>query len=136
MERRYAAMRFFGPTLDHQAVAALVGRGPSYADPPGERHNRVGMPNPNGMWLLSSEKQVVSENLEDHIGWLLDQVEEVAHMLLPYPQRIGAEKDIDRYWEKEGNGGAFFHASLLKRIAALDFALGVTIYYLDEPSTL
>ena len=132
MERCYAAMRFFGQTLDHRAVTALLGREPSYAHLPGERRNRVGKPNPNGMWLLSSEKQVASADSEDHIGWLLDQVEGVAHMLLPYLQRIGTEKDVDCYWEKEGNGGAFFHSSLLKRITALDLALGVTIYYVDE----
>ncbi len=43
-----------------------------------------------------------------------------------------ALEDVDCYWEKEGNGGAFFHASLLKRMAALDLALGVTTYSLDE----
>ena len=132
MERCYAAIRFFGPTLDHRVVTALIGREPSYAHLPDEYHNRVGKPNPNGMWLLKSEKQVVSVDLEDHIGWLLDQVEGVAHTLLPYLQSIGAEKDVDCYWEKEGNGGAFFPSSLLKRMAALDLALGVTIYYLDE----
>jgi len=86
----------------------------------------------NAAIALESEKQVVSTDLEDHIGWLLDQVEGVAHTLLPYLQSIGAEKDVDCYWEKEGNGGAFFHASLLKRMAALDLALGVTTYSLDE----
>ncbi len=132
MERCYATMRFFGPALDHRTVTALFGREPSYAHLPGEHRNRVGKPYPHGMWLLRSEKHVVSADLEDHIGWLLDQVEGVAHTLLPYLQSIGAEKDVDCYWEKEGNGGAFFHSSLLKRIAALDLALGVTIYYLDE----
>ena len=132
MERCYATMRFFGPTLDHRAVTTLLGQEPSYAYLPGELRNRVGKPFPHGMWLLSSEKQVVSVDLEDHLGWLLDQVEGGAHTLLPYLQSIGAEKDVDCYWEKEGNGGAFFPSSLLKRIAALDLALGVTIYYLDE----
>jgi len=132
MERCYAAMRFFGPTLDHRTVTAFLGREPSYAHLPGERRNRVGKPYPNGMWLLSSEKHVVSADLEDHIGWLLDQLEAVAHTLLPYLQSVGAKKDVDCYWEKEGNGGAFFHSSLLKRIAALDLALGVTMYSLDE----
>ena len=37
------------------------------------------------------------------------------------------------YWEKEGNGGACFSSFLLKRIAALDLALGVTMYFLEEP---
>src|SRR5258706_7032349 len=78
MERCSAAMRFFEPTLDHRAVTALLGREPSYAHLPGERRNRVGKPYPNGMWLLRSEKYVVSADLEDHIGWLLDQVEGVA----------------------------------------------------------
>lgn len=133
MERCYATLRFFGPTLDHQAVTALLGQESSYAHPPGERRNRVGKPIPNGMWLLSSEKQVVSADPEEHIGWLLDQVEDIAPSLLPYLQNIGAEKDVSCYWEKKGNGGAFFSSSLLKRIAALDLALGVTIYFLDEP---
>jgi hypothetical protein len=75
---------------------------------------------------------VASADLEDHIGWLLDQLEAVAHTLPAYLQSIGAEGDVDCYWEKAGNGGVFFRSSLLKRIAALDLALGVTIYYLDE----
>ena len=37
------------------------------------------------------------------------------------------------YWEKDGNGGALFSAAILKRLAALDLALGVTIYYFDDP---
>ena len=61
----------FWPTLDHRTVTAFLGREPSYAHLPGERRNRVGKPYPNGMWLLSSEKHVVSADLEDHIGWLL-----------------------------------------------------------------
>ena len=74
----------------------------------------------------------MSADLEDHISWLLGQLEGVAHMLLPYLQSIGAEKDVDCILEKDGNGGAFFHSSLLQRMAALDLALGVTIHYLDE----
>ena len=131
MERCYATLRFFGPALDHRAVTALLSKEPSYAHLPDEYRNRVGKPNPNGMWLLGSEKQVISANPEDHIGWLLDQVEGVAPSLLPYLQSIGAEKDVSCYWEKEGNGGAYFSSSLLKRIAALDLALGVTIYFLE-----
>ncbi|HEV2654492.1 MAG TPA: DUF4279 domain-containing protein [Ktedonobacteraceae bacterium] len=132
MEKCYASVRFFGPTLDHRTVTALVGRDPSYAHLPGERHNRVGKPIPNGMWLLSSENYVVSADLEDHIAWLLDQLEAVVHTLPAYLQSIGAEGDVCCYWEKEGNGGAFFHSALLKRIAALELGLGVTIYYIDE----
>lgn len=133
MERCYATLRFFGSTLDHRVVTALLGREPSYAHFPGERRNRVGKPIPNGMWLLTSEKQVVSVDPEGHIGWLLDQMEGGAPSLLPYLQSIGAEKDVSCYWEKEGNGGAFFSSSLLKRIAALDLALGITISFLEEP---
>jgi len=114
-------------------VTALLGQTPSYAHLPGERRNRGGKPIPNGMWLLTSEKQVKSTNPEDHINWLLDQVEGSAKKLLPYLQSIGAEKDVSCYWEKEGNGGAYFSSSLLERIAALDLALGVTIYFLEEP---
>lgn len=132
MDKCSAALRFFGPTLDHRIVTAFLSREPSYAHLPGERRNRVGKPYPHGMWLLRSEDHVVSADLEDHIGWLLGQVEGVAHTLLPYLQGIGAEKDVDCILEKEGNGGAFFHASLLQRIAALDLALGVTIHSLDE----
>lgn len=114
-------------------VTALLGQNASYAHLPGERRNRVGKPIPNGMWLLTSEKQVESTNPEDHMSWLLDQVEGSAISLLPYLQSIGAEKDISCYWEKEGNGGASFSSPLLKRIAALDLALGVTMHFLDEP---
>lgn len=84
------------------------------------------------MWLLDSEDHVVSADLEDHIDWLLGQVEGVAHTLLPYLQSIGAEKDLYCILEKEGNGGASFHSPLLQRMAALDLALGITIHYLDK----
>jgi len=133
MEQCSATLRFFGSTLDHRTVTALLGQNPSYAHLPGERRNRVGKPIPNGMWLLTSEKQVESTDPEDHMNWLLDQVEGGALALLPYLQSIGAEKDISCDWEKEGNGGAYFSSFLLKRIAALDLALGVTISFLDEP---
>ena len=68
MERCYATLRFFGPTLDHRVVTAFLSREPSDAYLPGERRNRVGTPNPNGMWLLRSEKQVVSADVEDHMS--------------------------------------------------------------------
>jgi hypothetical protein len=83
------------------------------------------------MWLLDSEDHVVSTDLEDHIDWLLGQVERVAHTLLPYLQSVEAEKDLYCIVELEGNGGASFPSSLLQRIAALDLALGVTIHSLD-----
>ena len=114
-------------------MTTLLGQNPSYAHLPGELRNRVGKPIPNGMWLLTSEKQVESTDSEDHMSWLLDQVEGNALSLLPYLQSIGAEKDVSCYWEKEGNGGAYFSSFFLKRIAALDLALGVTMYFLDEP---
>jgi hypothetical protein len=85
------------------------------------------------MWLLTSEKQVESTDPEDHMNWLLDQVEGSALPLLQYLQSIGAAKDVSCSWEKEGNGGAYFSSFFLKCIAALELALGVTIHYIDEP---
>lgn len=132
MEKCSATLRFFGPTLDPQTVTALLGHNPSYAHLPGERRNRVGKPIPHGMWLLTSEKQVESTDPEDHMNWLLDQVEGGAKKLLSYLQSRGAEKDVSCSWEKEGNGGAYFSSALLKRIAAFDLALGITMYFLEE----
>ena len=129
----YAIARFFGPTLDHRVVTAFLGRQPSYAYLPGEYRNRLGQPQPNGMWQLTSEQQIVSDDLEEHIAWVLAQLEDATISIPEFMRSNGAQSDVYCYWETTANGGVSFSPSLLRRIADLGLSLGVTISYVDAP---
>jgi hypothetical protein len=131
VSRTYASFRLIKRDLDPDSVTGLLGITPSEQGWPGDRRGRDG-PIEYGYWGLSSEGHVMSEDLADHIEWLLNRLEPArSHLLdlLDGPHR----SDIFCFWEalpdSEGlSAGLRFSASLLRRISSFNIALDLDIY--------
>jgi len=84
-----------------------------------------------GRWILESRNTVESTCLEDHIEWLLDQLEaaNANPRELPGVSRV----DIFCYWRSlTGHGGPEFSPQLLGRLARLNLPLGLDVYFVDS----
>jgi hypothetical protein len=68
--------------------------------------------------------------LEEHIAWILDQVEPVHNQLRELMQHPGVSADLVCFWESESvNAGIVFSPAIMGRIAALNLTLGIDIYF-------
>ena len=124
---RDVLFRIFGKTLDPSEVTILFGREPSYAHRTGERVDWSERPRSQGMWQISSERAVDSPDLEEHISWILDQVEPQSEVLKELTSRDGIQADLFCFWQQESNEGLAFNPVLLGRVAALGLELGIEI---------
>lgn len=124
---RNVIVRIFGKALEPDEVTARLRIEPSYAHRPGEKHDRTGRPLPYGMWHLSSEHRVDPHELEEHISWILDQLEPVREAVQEFKSREGVQVDLYCLWEIEGNGGVVFTPAVLARVVSMNLALGVKL---------
>lgn len=85
LNEAYASVRFMGPTLDPLDVTLALRLPYDHAHRDGEprlgRSRKTGAvreysPYRGGMWCLSSRAWVDSTKLDDHVLWLLEQLEE------------------------------------------------------------
>jgi hypothetical protein len=127
----FAALRLYGDDLDPQLVTQALGLSPSESAVKGleivssSGKKRVA---PTGRWILESEGQVESTILEQHIEWLLLQLE--ITKIIPTDIRGVTSADILCYWESAtGHGGPQFSPELLGRIAKLRLSLSLDIYF-------
>lgn len=83
---------------------------------------------PTGRWILESRGHVDSIDLEQHITWLLDQMESAGITPAAIP---GVSKaDVFCYWlSATGQGGPELSPELLGRLAKLRLTLGLDIYF-------
>ena len=126
----HATFRLWGPDLDPIGVTAALHISPSYAHARGQPRGRNPTQTwPHGMWHLSSEHHIESDDLELHIAWVLDRIEPLASSIEEFRRHDGMHADLFCYWEGTGNDGIEFSPTLLGRIAALDLQLGIDIAF-------
>lgn len=86
----------------------------------------------SGLWLLSSEGHVESTSLEEHISWVLTQIEPIRPTFLRLVRRLEASADMFCFWEsKTGQGGPDFTPNVLSRLARLKLPLALDIYFAE-----
>jgi hypothetical protein len=76
-------------------------------------------------WRVSSESQVLSTNLERHIDWLLNQIEDKISVIQELKQR-NCQVDMYCFWQGHGTSndvGPFITSYTLRRVA--DFHLNM-----------
>lgn len=127
----WATLRIGGTELDTAEVTHLLGLSPTHSHSAGEHHGQNGrLVWKKGLWDLSSEGQLVSLDLEEHIIWILDLVEPVADRLTDLIQRPGVQADIFCFWEvEEVNTGLDLGPSVMARLGALGLSLGLDVYF-------
>jgi hypothetical protein len=136
-DHKRASFRLIGPLLDPDAVTRATGLTPEVShrkgDPHVGAHGRQYQPWPTGVWSLSSEQGLPGsdKHLDDHLAWLLDQLEPHAGDL----RRSRTEQQLTAdfycsYFMGQANSGFELSAAILARIVALglDASVGVDIY--------
>lgn len=127
-ESPYATLVVSGDEVNPDTVSEILGLSPSRAFKAGDPYSR-GHVRRHGMWALSSHEAVVSEDLEDHVRWLLDRIEPVQAVLHDYLQAKGTFGFITCFWPSpHGHGGPQFSPALMKRVGAVDLPLQIDAY--------
>jgi hypothetical protein len=124
-DRKRASFRLIGVRLDPDAITRATGLTPSIAHRKGEARppssvGRTPPPWPTGVWTLCSEQGLpkIGNHLDDHLTWLLDQLEVHAETL----RRLRAECCLRAdfycgYFMGQANSGFQVSASTVGRIA-------------------
>jgi hypothetical protein len=130
----FASLRLFGDELQPDQVTSLLGVGPTDSAPKGlvvvsstGKERRA----PTGRWVLSSEGQVASRDLQQHIEWLLKHLNGYHGSLLELPGVRSA--DVFCYWlSATGNGGPELSPEVLRWLAARGLTLGFDLYFQSD----
>jgi hypothetical protein len=135
--RKRASFRLGGALLDPDAITRATGLTPDLCHKKGNPHigsgGREYAPWPNGLWSLSSEHAVPASrsSLDDHLAWLLDQLEPHVEVL----RQICAEQQLSAdfycgYFMGQSNSGFELSGATLRRVVALGLgaSVGVDIY--------
>lgn len=127
----FASLCLYGDALVPAQITAAFGVDPTDAAPKGERttsssgKTRI---TSTGRWILESQGQVESTNLEDHVVWLLDRIEAAGIVPLTLPGVSRAR--IVCYWASAtGHGGPSFTPALLARLARMQLPLEFDLYF-------
>jgi hypothetical protein len=132
--RTDATFRLSGDALDPDEVRAALGLKPTCAfakdqEVPVGRKGTTTRRQRTGVWLLASEHSVESTSLERHLIHLLDVIEPATATLDTLRRQHELRADFFCYWlSATGHGGPEISPRTLKRIAALDAALGIDFY--------
>jgi hypothetical protein len=133
--RTFASLRLYGDDLVPDDVSRLMNLQPTDAAPKGFRtpapRGKVRLA-PTGRWILSTEDQICSTVVEDHLEWLLDRLDAAGVKPLDLPGVSHA--DIFCYWlSATGHGGPVVSPDVLGRLAGYRLLLGFDIYFGGEP---
>ncbi len=126
----FASLRLFGDQLQPDEVSRLLNLKPTESAPKGletvapSGKSRI---SPTGRWILESQEHVHSTDSQDHIAWLLDQLDKSGAVPCKIPG-VG-RADICCFWlGATGNGGPEFSPEVLGRLAKYQLTLSLDIY--------
>jgi hypothetical protein len=140
-DHKLASFRLRGDALNPDAITRATGLTPHRAHrkgdhrPSSDRRLEAGRPElppwRSGLWSLHSESALprTDNHLEDHLNWLLDQLEPVVEVV----KQFCADDDLTAdffcgYFMHQSNSGFALNTRTLSRIVALGATLGVDIY--------
>jgi hypothetical protein len=135
-DRKHAAFRLMGERLDPGAITRATGLTPHLSHSKGEprpptRTGKQPPPWPGGIWIVDSESAMAlgGNHLEDHLVWVLDQLEPHVETI----QRLSEQQDLMSdfwcgYFMGQANGGFGLNAKTVARIGALGADLCFDIY--------
>jgi hypothetical protein len=127
----WASLRMVTTDLDPDHVTRRLGIEPHEAFRRGDPFGKRGLVHKNGYRGLSSEGHVPTNDLEEHIAWLLDRIEPVAERFMAL-RAEGIPANVFCFLRLRDYGGPGFSPQLMRRLAALDLELGLDIYWTDE----
>lgn len=134
--KAFASLRLYGDELVPENISRLLRIEPSDSAAKGSQFtSRSGKTRTarTGLWILSTEFHIESTNLEDHIEWLMDQMEPAG--VIPTDLPGVSWGDVFCYWlSATGHGGPELSPDLLARLGKLRLKLGLDIYFAHSDS--
>jgi len=135
MIRTYASLRLVGEHVDPDVVSRITGLRADRACRRGDVV-KVARPHPDaihtrqhGLWLITSEGQIETADLEDHVEWLLQKIEPAKDEMVAYVQETGSWADVFCFCEVAGGGGGpVLSPRLLRRMGEAGLSVSLDIY--------
>lgn len=117
--------------LDPVAVTQALGISPTFALARGAENPRTGRKQPTGVWLITSNAPVQSEEeyrLDGHLRSLLDQLDDKVEVVRDLTRRgYTADFYCSCYMQTESEGTEV-SPTTIRRMAALGAALGFSVW--------
>jgi len=105
-----------GDNIEPDEFTRLFGTDPTEVDKAGDCTG----------WRLSSESQVRSTNLERHIHWVLDQIEDKRAVIATLKEERNCQIDLGCWWKGHpgtDENGPFLTTETVQRIGTFDLNL-------------
>jgi hypothetical protein len=121
-------LRVIGKGVDLDAVTQAIGWEPTISIRVGEILPPGTRPRTEGIWAYSTENNVASSNLSDHLQTLVERLAPDVRERLPK----GCRLEIQCVWRSAtGHGGPMLPASLLHTLGTGSIDLDFDIYFDD-----
>jgi hypothetical protein len=123
-----------GPDLDPDHITQAVGIEPSTAIRRGEPVGRlaVTLKHQDGRWMFTSQGSVTTDDVVDHLAYVLGHLLPHASVLAEYRTRDGWWADVSCFWTSESGHGPWFTVDNLIAITKLNADLSIDFYHKDE----
>lgn len=134
-ERAVAEFLVYPATDTSEHVTDILGLEPTYAHTKGEKSSlsRGRTIAPFTLWLLSSEFQVDSLDLRDHLDWLLNKLSQRNEQLSCLQRQEGLSMCISCiWWSRYGHGGPAIWPEQFKLMADMNLELSIEFSYYGE----
>lgn len=136
-ERTYTELRIYSSQIDPDLISQQLGLKPSSFQKKGEKRvsKRTGHQREikiNG-WFLSSENQVVSKDIREHLDWLLGHLEVATNRLKElqeWPEITMAINCI--WWSVQGQGGPTIWPEQMEKMANMNLECSFDISFFGE----
>jgi hypothetical protein len=127
----FASLQLFGDDLVPEEIGRLLGLQATESAAKGSRtvasSGKIRVA-PSGRWILETRGRVSSTGAEDHVKWLLEQLDSSG--LVPGNIPGVRRSSICCYWvSATGNGGPQFSPEVLGRLSSYHLTLGLDIYF-------
>lgn len=124
----FATIILRGRGLNPDEATNIFGIMPSKSTKRGDRRNAKERWAHN-FWSLTSQEKVNSEDLSEHIEWLLNQFEPVSSQLIEILQREGVEGKLSCFWILPSEHEELtLSPKLISKLAAFGLDLNLDIY--------
>jgi len=128
----FATFILRGKGLNPQEVTDNLGINPTKSFKRGEWRTSTEKWTRN-YWSLTSQEKVQSDDLSNHIEWVIEQFEPVLPKLNEILSNKDVQGEISCFWIlPAGHDGLSLNPVLLRKIADLKLILKLDIYCLDE----
>jgi hypothetical protein len=123
---------FRGDDLDPEDVTRLLSIKPSIKHKRGDHHGEKNeMIWKTGFWLVETREYVESKDIDQHLKWILDQLEPVSDQVefIMSQDKVYGEVNL-LFSLYKPNWDSLLQTSLIGRMAGLKIPLGISISYL------